>query len=457
MRKYILTLLPSLLLSLAGFAQQSVCIGDSVKMRTQEHRGDRFWQSSVNGTDWTRMEGESAELLNLKPETSAYYRYEVFEGTCNPVYSDALQIIVHPLPVVSLQSIDSICQNAANFLLQTGLPAGGTYSGPGVTDGRFIPQMAGAGTHQYTYIFTSAETDCTNSQTATITVLPLPTPASAGADLTEIMQDSVQLNASDVTSGTGIWTITSGSGGHFSDPSKPDSWFYKGSDLNYTLKWTVSNSCATYSDEINLQYLPLSSNPCPGTPVVYDADGNMYPTVQIGNQCWMGKNLKVGVTVTSTVSSRAHSDAANNGIIERYVLNNDEANADIYGGYYDWDEMMGYTNTEGVQGICPDGWHIPTKAEWEEVNTYYKKTDTGDKLKEGNESGFEGQLAGDRHNQGSFVSFNSSGFFWTSSSYTYGGANEGWVREICACNSNLDEIHFSKKTGASVRCIKNQN
>ncbi|MEA1876821.1 MAG: hypothetical protein U9N86_08140, partial [Bacteroidota bacterium] len=75
-------------------------------------------------------------------------------------------------------------------------------------------------------------------------------------------------------------------------------------------------------------------------------------------------------------------------------------------------------------------------------------------LKEGGDSGFEGKLGGDRHSYGFFVSVESSGFFWTSSSYTYNGANDGWVRELCACTNALDKIHFSKKTGVSVRCIK---
>ena len=86
--------------------------------------------------------------------------------------------------------------------------------------------------------------------------------------------------------------------------------------------------------------------------------------------------------------------------------------------------------------ICPEGWHVPTVNEYDDLDNFYKKTDTGTHLKEGGDSGFEGKLVGDRHNMGTFVSQNSSGFFWTSSTYSYNGANDGWIRELCACNTH---------------------
>ncbi|MEI7663200.1 MAG: FISUMP domain-containing protein, partial [Bacteroidota bacterium] len=64
---------------------------------------------------------------------------------------------------------------------------------------------------------------------------------------------------------------------------------------------------------------------------------------------------------------------------------NDAAKCNIYGGYYQWDELMGYLNAdnadnaggsdnflaEGKQGICPPEWHVATEGEWTElVNNY---------------------------------------------------------------------------------------
>ena len=45
----------------------------------------------------------------------------------------------------------------------------------------------------------------------------------------------------------------------------------------------------------------------------------------------------------------------NNGIIEKYCYDNNPANCAIYGGLYQWNEMMQYTTQQGAQGICPNG------------------------------------------------------------------------------------------------------
>ena len=126
----------------------------------------------------------------------------------------------------------------------------------------------------------------------------------------------------------------------------------------------------------------------------------------------------------------------------------------MYGGLYDWHETVGYTDEEGVQGVCPDGWHVPDNDDWDILDDQFKYGDAGAHLKETGDSGFGGQLAGDRHQRGEFYSFDSSGFFWSSTTYTYLDKNEGYFRTICACNGALDEDHFNKNIGLSVRCIK---
>ncbi|MBE0641364.1 MAG: hypothetical protein IH599_04965, partial [Bacteroidales bacterium] len=99
-------------------------------------------------------------------------------------------------------------------------------------------------------------------------------------------------------------------------------------------------------------------------------DGKKYPTVPIGTQCWMAKNLNVGTMVNSVNTGSNHSDMSNNGIIEKYCYSNDTNLCSVYGGLYDWNEMMGYVTTSAVQGICPSGWHIPTDAEWCNLTTF---------------------------------------------------------------------------------------
>ena len=71
----------------------------------------------------------------------------------------------------------------------------------------------------------------------------------------------------------------------------------------------------------------------------------------------MAQNLNVGTKISGS------SEQINNGIIEKYCYYNDENNCNVYGALYQWDEAMRYSTTEGVKGICPSGWHLPTDAD----------------------------------------------------------------------------------------------
>jgi len=95
----------------------------------------------------------------------------------------------------------------------------------------------------------------------------------------------------------------------------------------------------TYSAQAKVKLFvsatPPAGLPCPGMPtVVYG--GQTYNTVQIGTQCWLKENLNIGTKIPGT------QNQANNGTIEKYCYNNDEANCAIYGGLYQWNEMMQY-------------------------------------------------------------------------------------------------------------------
>ena len=72
----------------------------------------------------------------------------------------------------------------------------------------------------------------------------------------------------------------------------------------------------------------------------------------------MAQNLNVGVLIGGRINQN------NNGIIEKYCYADLDGNCSILGGLYQCNEMMQYTTTEGTQGICPGGWHLPTDAEW---------------------------------------------------------------------------------------------
>ncbi len=86
--------------------------------------------------------------------------------------------------------------------------------------------------------------------------------------------------------------------------------------------------------------------------------GHLYPTVEIDGKCWFKENLNVGTMIPGD------SNMKDNGIIEKYCYDNDTNNCNEYGGLYQWDEMMQYTNEEGAKGICPKGWHLPTEEDY---------------------------------------------------------------------------------------------
>jgi len=111
------------------------------------------------------------------------------------------------------------------------------------------------------------------------------------------------------------------------------------------------------ADGYNIKwYIGESSNE------LYDERNNRtYKTVTIGKQVWMAENLDIGTQIDGSVES------SDNGIIEKYYFNNDPEIGSVYGGLYQWEELMAYTFEEGSQGVCPSGWHIPSNDEWKEL------------------------------------------------------------------------------------------
>src|SRR6185436_11330628 len=103
--------------------------------------------------------------------TSTSYVATVTFSSC--IYIDSFAIDIKPLPNVILGSINSVCIDASAFALTTGSPAGGTYSGNGVTGNNFTPSTAGIGTHKIYYSYTDAN-GCTNTDSTGLTVYDIP-------------------------------------------------------------------------------------------------------------------------------------------------------------------------------------------------------------------------------------------------------------------------------------------
>ncbi|MHC1707308.1 MAG: FISUMP domain-containing protein [Bacteroidales bacterium] len=241
--------------------------------------------------------------------------------------------------------------------------------------------------------------------------------------------------------------------------SPGDSLRYKGYANNQEV---VINDDPTTSENYTFQF-PAAA-PCQGdTAITYG--GQVYHTIEIGTQCVMKENLNIGTYVASISTGFNHSDVDDNGIIEKYCYNNDTANCAIYGGLYDWDEMMQYDTISGTQGICPAGWHVPTHAEWSIfVNSLGGDPVAGGKMKETgfvhwlspntgatNQSGFTAFGVGMRNHSGNFFGLNKGADFWSSSQFS---ATASPGRGLWYTDTYVNQYNGFKTYGLSLRCFK---
>lgn len=109
-----------------------------------------------------------------------------------------------------------------------------------------------------------------------------------------------------------------------------------------------------------------------------DYDGNTYALVKIGKQCWMAENLRVTHFADGTEIPFGKSCTTyyfNPNYFSKYYPGNNNRNVSTYGYLYDWvttmhGEYSSNSNPSGVQGICPTGWHVPSEAEWNQLQEY---------------------------------------------------------------------------------------
>ncbi len=189
-------------------------------------------------------------------------------------------------------------------------------------------------------------------------------------------------------------------------------------------------------------------------------DGKVYKTVQIKDQVWMAENLNFAID----------SSFCPHGVDEK---------CDEYGRLYKWAAVMDSSETvpcgykvvcdladtatlPKVRGICPEGWHVPTDAEWQTLIEATGDVDYAAKaLKSskvwGAEPGddifqFNVLPTGYRNTDGDFVLYDAG--FWTSSEKVSGSNSYyAWGRFIDQ-DYSVKRRDFDKKSARSVRCIK---
>lgn len=137
----------------------------------------------------------------------------------------------------------------------------------------------------------------------------------------------------------------------------------------YVRAYATNEEGIAYGNEVVFSMSPNDSvpidAPCPGTPTVTDVEGNVYNTVRIGAQCWMRENMRTTYFSNGTAISP-------NG----YYDYNSSSIPFVNRGYlYNWNTAMHGAsatndNPSGVQGVCPIGWHLPSRAEWTQLTDY---------------------------------------------------------------------------------------
>lgn len=193
---------------------------------------------------------------------------------------------------------------------------------------------------------------------------------------------------------------------------------------------------------------------------IQDADGNYYPVIRIGNQLWISQNLRTTKFNDGSPISLVTNDSEWKSLSSPAYcwLNNDMKHKEEYGALYNWYAV-------DTKKLCPKGWHVPSNSDWQILTSFLgDPAFTGALLKEkGNEHwkntivgatdqyGFTALPAGFRNSEGVFPLYAESYTVWWSSSRY---ANDGCNRGLYFSNNILYQSHENRRSGFSVRCIK---
>ena len=252
-----------------------------------------------------------------------------------------------------------------------------------------------------------------------------------------------------------------------------------GNTTYYVRAYATNSVGTTYGNEVS-----FTTPNCGSGVTVTDKSGNTYNTVQIGQQCWMKENMRTTKYADGTDISEGATSSTT--VAYWYYPNNNSSNKTTYGLLYNWKAVMrnstsSSSNPSGVQGICPTGWHVPSDAEWKQMEMAVgmsqsdadntgNRGDIAAKLSGNtgwtsstnenaagnlsasvrNASGFSALPAGgyitDNYNH-----FHQYAYFWSAT------ANETnpWRRSLYFDNAGVTRQILTKSYALSVRCVKN--
>ena len=250
----------------------------------------------------------------------------------------------------------------------------------------------------------------------------------------------------------------------------------------------MDNDGTVGSSEITITVdAPGGFNPDLTYGTVVDFDGNSYKTIEIGEQNWMAENLKVSHYADGTPIPYVTDDTEWLNLEESgkgYCwYDNMIGYADTTGALYSWSGAMngapGVDSTELVQGVCPDGWHMPGDEEWKKLEMQlgmsqeaadgfeWRGSDEGSVLKEvgfshwdnpnsgaDNTTGYTALPGGFRSHTGTFYGVGQYATYWSASGKS--GSDNIWYRVLHFEETKVYRHYNTRNQGLSVRCVQDQ-
>lgn len=187
----------------------------------------------------------TADITVCPTETETYTVVVTDANGCQS--SDDVSVFVNPLPVVDLPAFAGMCFDASALTLTSGTPAGGVYSGTGVSGGIFDPAVAGVGVHMIYYSYTDIN-NCSGMDSASMEVFALPQ-ASAGLDVTVCEGLCTDLTATGGASY--VWSTSATTATITVCPAQT---------TLYTVTVTDANSCVAFADvTVSINPLPIAN------------------------------------------------------------------------------------------------------------------------------------------------------------------------------------------------------
>jgi len=192
-----------------------------------------------------------------------------------------------------------------------------------------------------------------------------------------------------------------------------------------------------------------------------DVDGNVYTAIEIGDQCWMQKNLNVSHYRNGSSIPQVQDPAAwvNLTTGAWCYYENNSANGIVYGKLYNWYAV------NDLRSLAPAGWHVPSTSEWTILTNFLGYVGAGSKMKEAgrahwngltgnvgnNSSGFTGLPGGYRSDYlGQFGTLGEHGFWWSSTEANNIHARCRHLDDTDICiDSSANKIY-----GYSIRCVR---